>query len=1126
MGKVYSLTVGINEYDDSPLDGCVTDATNFDQYLKDTFGSNLVSPQLVLDEDATRDHIIKLFREYLRRAGSDDVAVFHFSGHGAQSFAAKEFLPWFPDGMDEGLVCFDSRQKKKFDLADKELAVLLHEVATLNEKGKRKSKAPHIAVILDSCHSGSATRSVDDFKGLKARFTRGNKEPRPLETYLDGFYKKQLKGKKVEAGKKRPPIIPTAPHILIAACNNKQTAKEDWDGGIFSLALMSTLENRAKRLSYKQLFERCRAAVLASDVEDQTPQFETYGNFNGNSGFLGGEATGSTRIIVDFDKGNTQKWVLQCGSAYGLPNDPDKQVQVQLFEPGGKKPIGTARTSAIGSVKSPLELDDGFTLGHEKPFYLAEITSMPVAPTPVYFEGPEAAKNAIEAASTMPSEPTEDDLIKFVPVNAIFVDTPTGCKYGIFGDEQNRKFQLRDLENDFILTEATLVDRQGNFKSNRAKTILNVLHAALHWERIVALENPHTQMDIGSVDFAIVGQSDGKDINIEGDAEVTLDYKGKSIAIDFEVTNNSHQELHFLLLHCGGINHPSDSDHTFGFGISEIINQKYPANGKTAKIFKDSAPWKIWLSNNDDQNTDTYKLIVSTERLDKWFFEQKELQLVGKKTKAGGRQAPEDKKHTAEWFTKTITVNLVKAPDKISASDDLQLADNAITIKANKAIKANAGMSAAKPGTRSLTGSPGMLRFLQKNGMELPKFKKGTRATTPNQGNMLELHNIESDGDLNEQLAKHPIEIDIKSNLKENEILLPIIFDGENALIGGDFSKDDKGNTRVSINHIPPIKDKTRSLGKALKLYFMKAYLDSDNVDKLSWVDYKRKNGKTKATRNNRDVAAKVKKARNILLLIHGIIGDTGVIAEGVAAGAKPVKGNFDLVLTYDYENLNRPIEDSALELKRLLKMAGLSESDNKRLTIIAHSMGGLVSRWFIEKEGGNKFVDHLVMCGTPNGGSPFGKIDTARKIFKGLTTLAMSTFPIFAPAGGFILSLLFRSSKITHTLEQMNPSSNFMRTLETANDPEVPYTILAGNISQFDDPDGAVGKLINKVGRSNATNALFGTKEHDIAVSLDSIKDVPAPRKPKPAKHDLECHHLNYFNSTAGLKALQSIKW
>jgi triacylglycerol esterase/lipase EstA (alpha/beta hydrolase family) len=82
----------------------------------------------------------------------------------------------------------------------------------------------------------------------------------------------------------------------------------------------------------------------------------------------------------------------------------------------------------------------------------------------------------------------------------------------------------------------------------------------------------------------------------------------------------------------------------------------------------------------------------------------------------------------------------------------------------------------------------------------------------------------------------------------------------------------------------------------------------------------------------------------------------------------------FDLVLAYDYENLSTPIEQTARTLKSQLAAAGLQQNDNKKLTLLVHSMGGLVSRWFIEREGGNKVVDHLVMCGTPNNGSPFGK--------------------------------------------------------------------------------------------------------------------------------------------------------
>jgi triacylglycerol esterase/lipase EstA (alpha/beta hydrolase family) len=156
--------------------------------------------------------------------------------------------------------------------------------------------------------------------------------------------------------------------------------------------------------------------------------------------------------------------------------------------------------------------------------------------------------------------------------------------------------------------------------------------------------------------------------------------------------------------------------------------------------------------------------------------------------------------------------------------------------------------------------------------------------------------------------------------------------------------------------------------------------------------------------------------AQNILLLVHGIIGDT----EGMVAGVKTcgLDRKFDLVLAYDYENLSTPIAETARELKSQLATAGLHGNDDKQLTLLVHSMGGLVSRWFIEREGGNEVVDHLVMCGTPNNGSPFGRVEDARKILNILTGLAMNYIPTLIPFSSTVLMLLNRSKKLTPTLE------------------------------------------------------------------------------------------------------------
>jgi pimeloyl-ACP methyl ester carboxylesterase len=306
-------------------------------------------------------------------------------------------------------------------------------------------------------------------------------------------------------------------------------------------------------------------------------------------------------------------------------------------------------------------------------------------------------------------------------------------------------------------------------------------------------------------------------------------------------------------------------------------------------------------------------------------------------------------------------------------------------------------------------------------------------------------------------------------------------------------------------------------------MYFFKTFLSQENVNQLCWIEY---NPDGSFERRRSQVAEKVAAAKNVVVLIHGIIGNTDSIVKGLQL-AKEVDGKslnqkFDLVLTYDYENLSTPISETAVKLKEQLAAVGLHESDNKKLTLIVHSMGGLVSRWFIEREGGNKVVDHLVMFGTPNDGSPFGKVESARQLSSIVTTLAINTFPAFAPFGGALLYLLNGSRKLTPSLEQMNPTSDFITKLNSSPDPGIPYTIVAGDIRDYDEStDPLMAKLIAKVGQGVVFDLLFQHAGHDIAVSIDSIQSVTDNRTPPPQKQTIICHHLNYFVTDEGLKAM-----
>ena len=303
---------------------------------------------------------------------------------------------------------------------------------------------------------------------------------------------------------------------------------------------------------------------------------------------------------------------------------------------------------------------------------------------------------------------------------------------------------------------------------------------------------------------------------------------------------------------------------------------------------------------------------------------------------------------------------------------------------------------------------------------------------------ILEVSNIGSD----ESLKKDPLQIQLNSN--HNESIIAFTFDGEHIVPVGESSKDDSGNSIISIDEIPQSGLKEKNVFRALKFCFFKLVLRQDEVYQLRWVDYSGE----KSKRRSAGLYANVEEAQNILICIHGIIGDTNVMAERVR---KTFDENvFDLVLTFDYENLNTPIEETARFFKEALNDVGITAKSRKNITILAHSMGGLVSRHMIEHLDGKNFISKLVMAGTPNAGSNAAKIADYRKLVNTLFTLAANTgFGI--PAAASVLGALQYSEKLTVTLEQMHPkNSEFIKALNHTSDPGIPYYIMAGNFDQY----------------------------------------------------------------------------
>jgi hypothetical protein len=191
--------------------------------------------------------------------------------------------------------------------------------------------------------------------------------------------------------------------------------------------------------------------------------------------------------------------------------------------------------------------------------------------------------------------------------------------------------------------------------------------------------------------------------------------------------------------------------------------------------------------------------------------------------------------------------------------------------------------------------------------------------------------------------------------------------------------------------------------------------------------------------------------------------------------------------------------------------------------------MGGLVSRWFIEREGGNEVVQHLVMVGTPNGGSPWPAIEdwAITALSFGLNGLAPTPWP-----GKILGGLVSAVEKVDVALDQMHPSSKFLKELHASVDPKIPYTIIAGNTSLIAQANAEKEKarrsLLDQLKSLNLLHlvtapAFFG-EPNDIAVSVANIRHQPNGRAPAATVREVTCDHLTYFRTEAGLQGLADL--
>lgn len=1068
--KLYALLVGIDEYPSGipQLKGCINDIRAINDVLNKEYA--FLSPQILLLEnrEATRENIIDCFRTHLSKATENDTVLFYYSGHGSRENSPQEFWQEFPNRKNETLVCYDSRIDGGFDLADKEIAVLLNEVA---------SQKPHIIVCLDSCHSGSGTRDSITLGAVRQVEKEGN--TRKLESYLDGYYATQLNGD----GKL---IVPNPKHLLLSACQDTEKAYETTTNhGLFTTVLLECLSKKIKgNFTYSELYQEVSLKVRLTQ-NSQHPNFEYLNGFNPHSLFLTGTATDRVRTFPIYFDALQKKWIAGKGSIHGISTENTSQIKLWIFENNvtsysEEQSITKAYFEEVSPKDSTIRIE----------------ASLDQTQTYLGYEVDGGIKNV-----SIFSEIDSKELI------ALFEFQVTGIRenadYLIL--KESEKFQIiHNLSQKIIVENTDLA------------SINIALQKIARWENLKKLKNSKSKLrtDDIQVKFDVISEQDTLHSFTENEIEVSLNVldNGETETRGYRilVNNSSGKDLYFKLLFISPL-----------YGILQIGDVNVP-NGREGELI--NSDFGFFPEQKEDSESNCFfKIVGSTESMDFSYFNQENFSLNTDFRTIAERAAGDSKflpqmgsvnytlNNSLDWFTKHVKLRLLKSKSKIG-SENIALSNGDILIKSHPILKAKISISDNFNASRGVESHATFLQSaINLHGISVLGLSPSTKSVL--QPQIIELKEIE--GNISE---KEPLVIVINDiGINEDEIILPVALDGDTLLVIGNSKAFEDGKREVYIEQLPETdQENTRSLGRAIKFCLMKLVLKSnpDSYFQLQWVDFDEKN----PIRKDDNIKQKVQDANSILLLVHGIIGDTeGMIpfVKTITKSKNTPENQYDLALTFDYECLNTPIEKIAQNLIIELANAGISDTTGKKVTIIAHSMGGLVSRTMIEQYHKGGLVEKLIMAGTPNGGSNFGKVPSYLSLASDAITLGLSAAfvaPYLSWAAGLVVALK-KSEKLTVTLAQMEQNSDFIRGLRVYQDPKVPYYILAGRIDQYKISEGSwFQKLLTKLTLS-VGNTFHKGEQHDIAVYTSDIQKIDDNRSPKPIKSEVGCPHIFYYD-------------
>jgi pimeloyl-ACP methyl ester carboxylesterase len=209
--------------------------------------------------------------------------------------------------------------------------------------------------------------------------------------------------------------------------------------------------------------------------------------------------------------------------------------------------------------------------------------------------------------------------------------------------------------------------------------------------------------------------------------------------------------------------------------------------------------------------------------------------------------------------------------------------------------------------------------------------------------------------------------------------------------------------------------------------------------------------------------------ARIPVLLVHGFVDNRSIFAV-MRHGLR--RRGFASVCSWNYSPLLSDVAQGAEDLGRQIERV-CEQTDHERIHVVGHSLGGLIARYHVQKQGGDRRVESLVTLGTPHQGSMWAHV-----------------LP-------------------TPLVRQLRPGSDVLRALaEPAPDCRTPVTAVYSDLDQVvvptssgrcEHPDLAVRNVLVR-GVGHMSLPIHRAVVDEVAATLAGLRRAPAVDGPSSA--------------------------